>query len=208
MKNILIIGDSYSTFNGYIPEGYKTYYPALDVESVEDTWWTKFLKETNSNLVHNNSWSGSTICYTGYAGDCSQTSSFICRYRKLKESGFFKENEIDTIFVFGGTNDSWADAPLGNLQFDSWAEKDLFEALPAICYFMDRLKMDLPEANIVFIINNTDISEEISSCIEWAAEYFDVKAVKLQDVQKKDCHPTAKGMTTICNQIMETLSIC
>ena len=111
----------------YIPEGYKTYYPALDVESVEDTWWTKFLKETNSNLVHNNSWSGSTICYTGYAGDCSQTSSFICRYRKLKECGFFKENEIDTIFVFGGTNDSWANAPLGNLQFDSWAEKDLFE---------------------------------------------------------------------------------
>jgi len=26
MKNILIFGDSYSTYEGYIPEGYPTYY--------------------------------------------------------------------------------------------------------------------------------------------------------------------------------------
>ena len=206
MKNILIIGDSYSTFNGYIPDGYKTYYPALDVESVEDTWWIKFLKETNSNLVHNNSWSGSTICYTGYAGDCSQTSSFICRYRKLKECGFFKENEIDTLFVFGGTNDSWANAPLGNLQFDGWAEKDLFEALPAICYFMWTLKNDLPNAKIVFLIN-CDIKSEISEGMKTAGRYFNVETIEFQNLDKENGHPTSKGMAQISEQVIEKISL-
>ena len=208
MKNIVIFGDSYSTFDGYIPKENLTYYPSYNVLKAEQTWWGQLLEKTGANLVLNDSWSGSTICNTGYSGDCSRTNSFIYRYEKLKKEGFFEKNEIDTIFVFGGTNDYWAGAPLGEKMTSGWTDADLYYVLPAICYFMDRLKMDLPEANIVFIINNTDISEEISSCIEWAAEYFGVKAVKLQDVQKKDCHPTAKGMTTICNQIMETLSIC
>ena len=101
LKNVLIFGDSYSTFEGYIPVGYITYYSSLgreetDVKSVNETWWYQLLKETDSRLIQNNSWSGSTICYTGYNGsDCSKTSSFICRLKKLQDAGFFKENEID-----------------------------------------------------------------------------------------------------------------
>ncbi len=29
------------------------------------------------------------------------------------ENGYFNKNKIDTIFVFGGTNDGWANSPLG-----------------------------------------------------------------------------------------------
>ena len=106
MGNILIFGDSYSTFEGYIPNGYKTYYPHLDVQRVEQTWWSKYIQTINGKLIQNNSWSGSTIGYIGYEGDCSQTNSFIYRYRQLKAKNFFKENQIDTVLVFGGTNDS------------------------------------------------------------------------------------------------------
>lgn len=96
-----------------------------------------------------NSWSGSTICYTGYNNaDCSKTSSFIYRYMKLKSEGFFQQNEIDGIIVFGGTNDSWANAPLGKLKYSGWHEEDLFNVLPAISYFANILKKDFPNANL------------------------------------------------------------
>ena len=81
MKNekIMIFGDSYSTFEGYIPEEYAVYYPRHDVSDVSKTWWYMLANETASEIVLNNSWSGSTICNTGYNGDCSKSSSFIFR---------------------------------------------------------------------------------------------------------------------------------
>ena len=81
-NNTLIFGDSYSTFKGYIPEGYEVYYSEeenseTDVRKVEETWWFQVFKEKNFNLMLNNSWSGSTIGYTGYDNeDCSGSSSF------------------------------------------------------------------------------------------------------------------------------------
>ena len=97
IKNFMIFGDSYSTHRDHIPEGYAFYYtdegrkPEEPVTKMkyEETWWGRFIAKTGANLVHNNSWSGSTIGYTGYSGDCSKRSAFIYRYRKLMEEGFF-----------------------------------------------------------------------------------------------------------------------
>jgi hypothetical protein len=205
MKNIAIMGDSYSTFDGSIPQGYLSYYPKLDVQTKEDTWWDKMVGKTGVNLVLNDSWSGSTICYTGWRKeDCSQTSSFICRYRKLKAAGFFQQNEIDTLFVFGGTNDSWADSPLGEMMLSGWSETDLYNVLPAICYLISILKEDMPQLNVVFIINS-GLKEEIVQCIKRAAVYYGISAISLGEIQKENGHPTAQGMTDICNELISSL---
>ena len=153
-NNTIIFGDSYSTFQDYIPEGYAVYYtPAgraeTDVTQVEETWWHQVTTQAGLHLVQNNSWSGSTIGYTGYGNsDCSHSSSFIFRLRQLKEQGFFQENEINTVFVFGGTNDSWSDAPLGVSMPENQSEADLFSVLPAISHFLTDLKETLPAASI------------------------------------------------------------
>ena len=56
------------------------------------------VKNAALNLILNNSWSGSTIGYTGYNNtDCSKSSSFIYRLKQLIESDFFEENQIDEI---------------------------------------------------------------------------------------------------------------
>ena len=205
MKNIIIFGDSYSTFEDHIPDGFITYYPLLDVYQVEETWWSNFTQKANCNLIHNNSWSGSTIGYTGYDNvDCSKSSSFIYRYKKLKEEGFFEKNSVDTILVFGGTNDSWSDAPLGEMQFSNWEEKDLFNVLPAICYFAYLLKTDLPNVKTVFIIN-TDIKEKIQDAMEKAANYYSLQSVRLKNIDKLNGHPTKKGMIDICEQLLKSL---
>ena len=93
--NVVIFGDSYSTYEGYIPEGYLSYYEkdateGTDIRDVSETWWHLLMAQTDSTLVLNDSWSGSTMCYTGYNNtDCSKTSSFIYRFRKLLSEGFF-----------------------------------------------------------------------------------------------------------------------
>ena len=47
MYNLLIFGDSYSTFCNYIPDGFVTYYPNLDVDNVEKTWWKNLIQKAN-----------------------------------------------------------------------------------------------------------------------------------------------------------------
>ena len=212
INNFMIFGDSYSTYEGQIPEGYAPYYapngvlPDHPVSKMEldQTWWKRMIKEDGANLILNNSWSGSTVSYSGYDGDCSKTSSFICRYRKLKESGFFNSNKIDTVLVFGGTNDSWVPSPLGEIKLSDWDEDDLYKVRPAICYFMSALKKDLPSARIVFIAN-CDIKQEIIDCIKLAAKHFCVEVVELSDIDKQCGHPTPKGMEQICNQVLNYL---
>ena len=68
LKSISILGDSYSTFEGYLqPDTNSIWYyvsprQQTDVTSVKQTWWHKFIKENNYRLCVNNSFSGATIC--------------------------------------------------------------------------------------------------------------------------------------------------
>ena len=209
INNLLILGDSYSTFYKNIPEGYSAYYYPYMVDekcpvrmmSLEETWWRRFIDRTGANLVRNDSWSGTTIGYTGYNNsDCSNTHSFIYRYRRLCNEGFFKDNKIDTVIVFGGTNDSWANAPLGEAKLSDFSEEELYSVFPAINYLMSKLKSDLPEARIVFI-SNCDIKPEIRDCMKNSAEYYGVEFVSVSGIDKMHGHPTPKGMAQICEQV-------
>lgn len=211
LNNVLIFGDSYSTFEGYIPEGYDIYYsekgnPDTDVRKVTETWWHQVISETDSSLILNDRWSGSTICYTGYDNaDCSESSSFICRFRKLLQSGFFDKNPIDTVFVFGGTNDSWANAPIGSLKFADWEKKDLYFVLPAVSYFLKILKDNLPETRIICLIN-TELKPEISDGMKNACKHYGIQAIAFEAIDKTCGHPTVKGMQDIKDQILSSLN--
>lgn len=207
IKNLLIIGDSYSTFEGYNPEGYVFYYSSkagTDVRCVENTWWHRFVSETGVNLVLNDSWSGSTVCYTGRVSpEYGYRSSFVNRFHIMKKEDFFKKNEIDTVFIFGGTNDSWLDTtPKGEEMLGDWSEENLYSTLPAISYLIAKLKEELPGGNIIFIIN-TELDERIVGAIKHASEHFGTSYIELQNIDKKSGHPTILGMEQICNQLIK-----
>ena len=207
--NFMIFGDSYSTYKDRIPEGYPTFYTPDEVPpdqkvrnmTAEETWWGRLVQETDARLVRNDSWSGSTLGYTGYAGDCSLTSSFIRRYRLLKQEGFFERNPVDTVFVFGGTNDSWSNAPLGELKYDGIEEQELFSVLPAISYFAKRLFETLTGARIIFI-GNCDIKSEITDAMRDICLHYGLDYVSLSGIDKQNGHPTELGMEQICEQIL------
>lgn len=210
LGNIMIFGDSYSTYEGHIPQGYAVYYSGHrdaepDVSDVKNTWWGRLISETDSNLIQNNSWSGSTIGYTGYNNaDCSRSSSFIYRFEALYKDGFFDRNRIDTLFIFGGTNDSWSNAPLGEAKFQDITEQDLFCVLPAICYFTKRLQQLLSNTKII-IIGNCNIKPEITETMRLCCERFSLSYVQLADVDKINGHPTELGMKQICDQILKSI---
>ena len=206
--NVLIFGDSYSTFAGWVPEGHACYYPPTIperpmIDKVEDTWWHSLISETGSSLVLNESWSGSTMGYTGYGGaDTSKTSSFITRLRKMLKNGFFNDKKIDTVFVFGGTNDSWSDAPVGELKFKNRTEADLYFVLPGICEFLEGLKAALPEARIICLINS-GLKDKITEGIKSACNRYAIEYLALSDIDKKSDHPTVLGMKRIKEQVLK-----
>ncbi len=201
-KNAMIIGDSYSTFRGFVPEGYEVYYAEeiireTDLTQVSQTWWYQVMEDTGLHLVLNDSWCGAPIGYTGYNGeDCSHSSSFICRLRRLKSEGFFEKNEIHTVFVFGGTNDSWADAPLGSVQWEPSEEQELYFVLPAICEFFRELREFLPNAEIYCLINK-GLKPEITRCMEEACKKYAMIPVTFPHMDRMGDHPTIQGMKEI-----------
>ena len=208
---LVIFGDSYSTFKGHIPEGYAFYYlaevsdPPLAVRTMQlsETWWQRFIKRTGAELVRNDSWSGSTISYTGYEGDCSNTSSFIYRYRLLRDAGFFRDGKVDTVIVFGGTNDSWVPVELGEDRGCD-TEEDLYFALPAISRLMSDMKDELKDIRIVFVAN-CDINEKIIEHMEKEGKRLGIETVRLENIDKEEGHPTPLGMAKMCDQIATAL---
>lgn len=217
LGNIFILGDSYSTFRGYIPEGYDCYYsedgphylnamPGVDIGpndvcKVEHTWWYNLARE-NGTLVRNCSYSGTTICHTGYNKSDNSTISFVARLDKLLEEGFFKENKIDTFFLFGGTNDSWAEAPLGEEILADWKKEDLYNVFPAFSYLINTIVHNFADAKIYCILN-TRLKDEISQFYTRICHEKGVDLIVLHDIDKIHGHPTVDGMKKIKEQVLE-----
>ncbi|MBP3936362.1 MAG: hypothetical protein IK954_02115 [Clostridia bacterium] len=208
-KKAVIFGDSYSTFKGFVPEGYSVYYseiprPETDVTKLSETWWHQVASAMDLDVVLNDSWSGATIGYTSYNGvDCSQTSSFICRLRRLIDQGYFEGQAVDTVFIFGGTNDSWSDAPLGCLT-EGIDEQALYSVLPAIGYFLTLLRETLPQAMIYCIIND-ELKPEIADTMKAVCLQHGIIAVTLEGIDKRCGHPTVKGMKAIADTVLQTM---
>ncbi len=108
------------------------------------------------------------------------------------------------MFVFGGTNDSWSNAPLGEMKYSDWEEKDLFSVLPSVCYFLNVLRETLPQAEIYCLIN-TEIKCLIASCMKDACARYNITPVTFDKIDKRSGHPTIQGMKDIKNSVLSIL---
>lgn len=202
-KGISILGDSYSTFQGHVvPDtNYLWYFtvpnPELtDVNDVTQTWWHRLIKDQNWRLCTNNSFSGSTICNTGYNGEDYSGRSFIARMKNL--------GSPDEIFIFGATNDSWANSPIGEYVYSDWTPEQLYSFRPALCYMLDTMTKYYPGTPIHYIINS-ELKPEITESIIDMCHRYGVDYILLDNIDKKAGHPSVKGMEQIATQIKEHL---
>ena len=210
LGNVVIIGDSYSTYAGYIPEGYAAWYynnpeeGRTDVADVKETWWYQLMATTDSELVYNCACSGSTISHTGYEGADYSDHSFVTRARNLANDGFFKENTIDTLFIYGGLNDTWAGSPLGEVKYGDITEDELYSTLPAMSLMLATLKEATPKTKIIVIIDEK-LSDGMKAGFKALGEHYGTEIIEPENISLDNGHPNRAGMTELCRQIFDAV---
>ena len=202
-KTIAILGDSYSTFEGYnTPDKMEMWYfkqPNLqrtDVNKVTDTWWWQVAKNGGYKLGVNNSWSGSTICNTSY-NDADETyKSFLTRMDAL--------GNPDIILIFGGTNDSWAHTPLGNYQYEKFRMADKYYFRPALAFMLQHMQERYPNVELYFI-SNTELDKDYTDAIHTVCKHYGVPVIQLHNIDKQNGHPNIAGMKAIAEQVLKVI---
>lgn len=112
-KKVSVIGDSISTFRGWIPGGYSAHYPATDgtLTLVNETYWYRLIYDCmkNAEFEMNIAFSGSTVTntteanYTAKYGTATNAwwhNSYVERFAACGGCG-----RPDIILIHGGTND-------------------------------------------------------------------------------------------------------
>lgn len=208
-KSVSILGDSYSTFQGYLqPDSNAVWYwdspdaQNTDVHSVRETWWHQFIKKNGYRLCMNNSFSGSTICNSGYKRGNPDFAdytdrSFVTRMTHL--------GCPDMIFIFGGTNDAWAGSPIGEYKYDGWTKEDLFSFRPALAKMLSFMIDRYLNVEIYFILND-GLQAEINESVKTICAHYQIPCVELNGIDKINGHPSVKGMSQICEQVEAFLS--
>lgn len=197
---LAVLGDSYSTFAGFIPKGNACWYnsPAdhkrTDVTKVEQTWWWQVANEGGYKLGAIESYSGATICNTGYRDEDYSDRSFVTRCTNL--------GNPDIILICGATNDSWANAPIGDYKYANWKRVDLYFFRPAMAKMLNDIKLHYPNVEVYFILN-TELKKEINESVLEVCKHYDVPVLELVDIDKKSSHPSVKGMKAIAQQVLK-----
>ena len=203
-KTFSIIGDSYSTFTGYTdPVTNTQWYPHQDndVSCVEEMWWYLFANQYGCSLIQNNSYSGSTICYDGYREGHDSAAALISFCKRIEEM----TEKCELLIIFGGTNDSWAGSSIGEYKYAEWTEDDKSYFRPALAYLIDYIQHHILGTHIVFILN-TGLSDNINTSVTTICSHYDVPLLKLSSFNKMAGHPSASGMASIAEQIINFLN--
>lgn len=201
-KTISFLGDSYTTFEGYIPEGNMIWYYShpdtslTDVSSVKQTWWHQVVTDGGYKLDTNDSYSGATISYTGYDGLDFTDRSFITRLPRV--------GHPDILVILGGTNDSWAGAPVGDYKYEDFQTEDFYTYRPALAKLLQDAKTLYPKTQLLFVMNS-ELRKDITDSSKEICEHYSVPFLQLHDIDKKAGHPTIAGMKSIASQVLPVL---
>ena len=203
-----ILGDSYSSFEGYVdPETNDVWhYENIGVSSVEQMWWYKVANAMEWSVEKNNSFSGSLISnFSDFeAGNYYAPNSFLRRMDNL--------GNPDVIFILGGTNDVWQDAPFGDYVYEDWTEEQLCSFRPALAYLLGYTIQQYPKAKIYFLLETSPcpggITEEtrlnLIESTHRITSHYGVDCIDLE-IHKDWWHPDVKGQNDIARQVLEVL---
>jgi len=229
-KVISILGDSISTFAGYIPtaDGFNlehlARYPQDNlVMDVNETWWLQVINELDSKLGINDSWRGSTV--SGNASVTSGVSGSLAAMSNLTRIQNLGSNGTpDVILFYGGTNDlahvskvgtfDPATAPtMVDLTTKSWDN-----LADGYVNTLLRLQHYYPEAEIVAMLPTYTATyypdtklAQANEVLAGICEHYGVKYVDLRDsgvtseYLPDGIHPGEEGMDMITESVVDLL---
>ncbi len=200
-----IIGDSISTYNGYI--AYNTQYGIsttssgmlfLGVTSVEQTWWKMFANAMGFGRVQNLSSAGS--------GVITRSSAMPGLYERT----LLLDDDCSMVIISLGTNDSGQSQPLGDYDWDSDIDSlSESEFIPALTKSVRRIKERLPNAKILLFYDT--VNEDYITAENTIAEHYGCYYLNMRDFytafgsfnNPSDIHPSVNQMGFIYNGLME-----
>lgn len=210
-----VLGDSYSTFEGYVQPDSNAVYPYenIGLTGVEQMWWAQVADTTGWELERNNSFSGALMCNYNYANYYGP-HSFIRRMDNL--------GNPNVIFIFGATNDACAhnlDEPhepvvaLGDYVYSDWTEEQLCDFRPALAYIFNYLKTRYPKAKLYFLLDMNlgtgGVTEqrraEFLASIHRIAQHYHVDCIDITGIHKSQWHPNVQGHKDIAEQVLDYL---
>lgn len=235
-KKISFIGDSISSFSGYVPEGYSYYYPKAntDVTNVDSTWWKTVIDKSGMTLVSNASWSGSGVADT----DDNPTNTAYIAYSDARIADLSSNNNTpDIIVALIGTNDFHRNVPIGTLT-EAGEVPDGTESIQtfkeAYACMINKIRTAYPNAHVYCctliqrydsndaisgypILNGSGIAlSQYNKAIRDISEWMGCtvipldKAISLSQIPDLTVdgalHPNAAGHAIIANKVLQVLS--
>jgi len=232
-KIISILGDSISTFAGYIPvaDGFNlehlARYPQDNLlTDVNETWWMQVINELGAKLGINDSWRGSTV--SGYASVTTGVEGYkAAMSNPVQIQNLGSNGTPDVILFYGGTNDLAHVSKIGTFNPETAPEEAQFETLKwdnladGYCNALLRLQYFYPDAEIIAMFPtytksyySNDKLAEGNALLAEICEHYGVKYVDLRlcGISVSDLpdgiHPDAKGMDYITEAVLEVLEEC
>lgn len=215
-KKVSFLGDSMTTYQGYIPSGYATLYPKYGVDTVQKTWWNQFIDNIGATLLNNNSYSGSRVSKGG-------NGSLQTRLNAI-------DSETDLCLIFMGTND------LGNaVSFGAFdPTKTTFntsEFTDALCNAIVTLQTNYPMTKFIWVTplkrftsasDNTQYNNAgqtvdtytnriIEVCNYYGVEYLDIRGLGINSMNQNEylgdgLHLNASGAELLANYITNNIN--
>ena len=206
-----VLGDSYSTFEGYVyPDSNECWghYSEIGVNDVEKMWWYRVAVEMEWSMERNNSFTGTLICnYHEFPnGDHYMRNSFIHRMYGL--------GNPDVILILGGTNDVYKNAPFGDYVYANWTDEQLCSFRPAMAYLLDNVKRLYPDAKLYFLLETDPFPDSITEetrqnlieSVHRITNHYGVDCIDLE-IHKSWNHPDVRGQKDIARQVLERLEV-
>ncbi len=229
-----ILGDSISTFDGWIPEGNSAFYPQNGtVKEVSQTWWKLVLDELGLELYTNGSSSGST-CF----GDSREADPACgCTDYRISQLAGADGEAPDLIVIYMGTNDMLRGAPVGDNDGLRSVEEGMVESLSdSYTMILDKIRERYPQAQVycctllpvgdwgptesqpfIPFVNKLDMtSAAYSDRIRLIAKNRELPVIDLEncgitlenmvEMTVDGVHPTPAGMQLIADMAVRRLS--
>lgn len=233
-KYFSIMGDSISTFLGFIHEGYNNVYDGAygNVLVVEDTWWMKTILALQGKLGKCNAGGSSTV-----AGNSNYKMSSDSR--AINGLGFQVDGVYthpDVIIIEGGIND-FTEFPVGTYDCKSSIPTyPCYDFKSAYACMLNKIKTEHPLAEIycctLFVGGKTTFSfpivnkfgdslEDYNNAIRDVANMFGAKVIEFSKsgltyhsnskytandgMAYEDLHPNVNGMSLLANECIKTI---
>ena len=201
-KKLSILGDSMSTYQTIVPDGYSCFYPypTADVNNYNDTWWMQVANRFGMKLLMNNSYSGTCVS----TGTGSYSTTLDSRLANLLKNG----EKPDVIIIFMGAND--CGSQYVQLSTFKSSYKTMLEKIQKLCPESEIICLTLPKAKMYSDADRADYSKVImDTALEYNCKLINLEnswdPANFDNLLCDSIHPKKAGMDKIFETIYYSL---